>query len=138
VTAQNPDWQQEAAALAELAGVPDAELERQVAAHGRCLWEITFGDPPEFTGEPNPDRELAARLCAGCPVRRECLEFELRTAGEETVGVWGGLSEDDRRALHAVWRARATPADDVGPGRDACTPGEEKGGERERDHAEFG
>ena len=40
-------------------------------------------------------------------MRRECLEFELRTAGADTVGVWGGLNENDRRALHAIWAARA-------------------------------
>ena len=82
-----------------------------MAAFGLCLWEITRGDPPEWTGQDSPDRELATRLCAGCPVRRECLEFELRTAGTDTVGVWGGLSEDDRRALHAIWRARAGRSD---------------------------
>lgn len=99
--------ERDAAELDALAGVSDAVLERQVAAHGLCLWEITNGDPPEWTGQDTPDRELAARLCAGCPVRRECLEYELRTAGADTVGVWGGLTEDDRRALHIVWRARA-------------------------------
>ena len=78
-------------------------------------------------GEGPPDRELAARLCAGCPVRRECLEFELRTAGAETVGVWGGLDEDDRRALHAIWSVRAAR----GP-RPAQTDNEseQEGGER--------
>jgi WhiB family redox-sensing transcriptional regulator len=100
-----------AAELDALARVPTEVLARLVAARGLCLWEIAHGDPPEWTGEGTPDRELAARLCAGCPVRRECLEFELRTAGAETVGVWGGLSEDDRRALHAVWRARAARPD---------------------------
>jgi WhiB family redox-sensing transcriptional regulator len=45
--------------------------------------------------------------CAlGAPVRAECLEFELRVGGAETVGVWGALNEDDRRALHAVWSRR--------------------------------
>ena len=29
----------------------------------------------------------------------ECLELELRMFGEQTVGVWGALGEDDRRAL---------------------------------------
>ena len=82
-------------------------LSELVDRHGLCLWEITTGDPPEWSGDGPPDRELAARLCAGCPVRRECLEFELRTAGADTVGVWGGLSEDDRRALHEIWRVRA-------------------------------
>ncbi|MGH3565030.1 MAG: WhiB family transcriptional regulator [Pseudonocardia sp.] len=97
----------DAAELDNLAHVPDDVLSRLVACHGLCLWEITHGDLPMWTGAGSPDRELAARLCAGCPVRRECLEFELRTAGPDTVGVWGGLSEDDRRALHAVWQARA-------------------------------
>ena len=65
------------------------------------------GDPPEWLDDGNePDRELATRLCAGCPVRAECLEFELRVAGEKTVGVWGGLNVDDRLALLKVWRAR--------------------------------
>ena len=58
-----------------------------------------------------PDRALAARMCAGCPVQRECLEVELRTAGVETTGVWGGLCEVDRRALHtALLRRRARAA----------------------------
>ncbi len=99
--------EREAAELDVLAAVPDEVLADQVAERGRCLWEITHGDPPTWTGAGPPDRELAARLCAGCPVRRECLELELRVAGAETVGVWGGLGEDDRRALHDVWRARA-------------------------------
>ncbi len=102
-----PDPERDAAELDDIAHVPDDVLSDQVAARGLCLWEITHGDPPMWSGEGTPDRWLAARLCAGCPVRRECLEFELRTAGAETVGVWGGLSEDDRRALHAIWLARA-------------------------------
>jgi len=118
--------EQTAAELDALARVPDEVLSQQVTAHGLCLWEITHGDPPEWTGEGSPDRELAARLCAGCPVRRECLEFELRTAGAQTVGVWGGLSEDDRRALHAVWQARAGRPDD----EDETSDEESKGGEQ--------
>ena len=103
-----PDLAAHAARLADLAAVPDEVLSSLVAAHGLCLWEITSGDPPSaWSGDRPPDRELAARLCAGCPVRDECLEFELRTAGAETVGVWGGLGEDDRRALHAIWSVRA-------------------------------
>jgi WhiB family redox-sensing transcriptional regulator len=89
-----------------LDGVPDEVLSALVARHGRCLWEISSGDPPSWSGQGTPERELAAHLCAGCPVRAECLEFELRTAGPDTVGVWGGLAEDDRRALYVTWAAR--------------------------------
>ena len=109
---QEPEFKSDAAELDDVAHVPDDVLSALVAEHGLCLWEITHGDPPMWTGHDSSDRELAARLCAGCPVRRECLEFELRIAGEDTVGVWGGLGEDDRRALHAVWRARAGRATD--------------------------
>lgn len=111
MNAQRPETEKDllepaAAELDALAPVPDAVLAGQVRAYGRCLWEITSGDPPEWTGAEEPDRELAAQLCAGCPVRRECLELELRVAGHETVGVWGALGEDDRRDLHRVWIAR--------------------------------
>ncbi|HEY0691805.1 MAG TPA: WhiB family transcriptional regulator [Kribbella sp.] len=95
-----------AAELDELAMVPTDVLADWVTARGRCLWETTFGEPPEWSGEEQPDRELATRLCSGCPVRTECLEFELRIGGEDTVGVWGALNQDDRRALHKVWTCR--------------------------------
>jgi WhiB family redox-sensing transcriptional regulator len=101
------DWELDAAELDDLAPVPTEVLSELVVRYGACLWEITSGDPPAWSGHGPPDRELALRLCASCPVRRECLEFELRTAGADTVGVWGGLNEDDRRALHAIWAVRA-------------------------------
>jgi WhiB family redox-sensing transcriptional regulator len=41
--------------------------------------------------------ERAKKVCAGCPVRRECLQFALAT--RQSHGVWGGLelTEADRR-----------------------------------------
>lgn len=95
-----------AAEMDELAVVPTEVLADWVTAQGRCLWESTFGEPPEWTGEEEPDRELAHQMCAGCPVRSECLEFEVRVAGDQTLGVWGGLNAEDRRALVKVWRSR--------------------------------
>ena len=115
--------ERDAAELDDLAAVPDEVLSDLVARRGLCLWEITSGDPPAGSGEGSPDRDLAARLCAGCPVRRECLEFELRTAGADTVGVWGGLSEDDRRALHAIWTVRRAPQQ---PSSDEPNGGEQR------------
>jgi WhiB family redox-sensing transcriptional regulator len=41
--------------------------------------------------------EVARAVCARCVVRAECLEYAL--AAHETIGVWGGLSERERRAL---------------------------------------
>ena len=100
------NYEQMVAELDELAAVPTEVLADWVTARGRCLWETTLGDPPEWTGSDEPDRELASRLCAGCPVRTECLEFELRLGGAQTVGVWGALNADDRRALYEVWSSR--------------------------------
>ena len=40
--------------------------------------------------------EAAKDVCRGCPVIEQCLVFAMR-AGLE-AGVWGGLSEDERRA----------------------------------------
>jgi WhiB family redox-sensing transcriptional regulator len=94
------------ARLDRLVGVPTDVLADIVMAHGVCVWCYGDGDPPALTGDDTPDRELAARICAGCPVQDECLELELRYAGQETVGVWGALSEQDRRALYPLWRAR--------------------------------
>ncbi len=39
----------------------------------------------------------AKRVCAGCPVRARCLDWALVTG--QDAGVWGGTSEDERRAL---------------------------------------
>ncbi|MEV6603874.1 WhiB family transcriptional regulator [Kutzneria sp. NPDC051319] len=95
-----------AADLDRYAEVPDDVLMEIVTTDGACMWLVATDDEPEWMNEALTDRELAARLCAGCPVQRECLELELRTAGEHTVGVWGALSEDDRRAVYRVWLAR--------------------------------
>ena len=39
----------------------------------------------------------AKRVCARCPVQSECLRWAIVTGMEH--GVWGGMSEDERRAL---------------------------------------
>lgn len=91
--------------------VPRDVLGEIVIAEGACMWAYAEGDPPQLTGMSTPDRELAARLCAGCPVQDECLELELRIAGEQTTGVWGALPEDDRQSLYPYWRQRGERAE---------------------------
>jgi WhiB family redox-sensing transcriptional regulator len=95
--------------LDELRWIADDVLDEIVRRDGACMYE-TVTDEPDWNEEQLTDRALAARLCAGCPVQDECLELELRTAGERTVGVWGALTEDDRRALHWYWRQRGERA----------------------------
>ena len=42
-------------------------------------------------------------MCNRCPVTNQCLSWALETG--QDAGVWGGLSEDERRAIKR--RARA-------------------------------
>lgn len=52
--------------------------------------------------------EEAKAVCRRCDVREQCLQWALETG--QDAGVWGGLSEDERRALkrrRARARARA-------------------------------
>lgn len=49
-----------------------------------------------FPGKGEPTKD-AKRICGRCPVTAECLAFAL--AHDERFGVWGGLSERERRRL---------------------------------------
>lgn len=50
--------------------------------------------------------ERAKAVCMQCPVRAECLEWALATG--QDAGVWGGLSEEERRALRRARRRDGT------------------------------
>ena len=99
--------------LDRLRWVPRDVLGEIVMRDGACVWTYTDGDPPQLTSNDLVDRGLAAWLCAHCPVKDECLELELRTAGEQTTGVWGALPEQDRRALYPHWRERGERAEPI-------------------------
>jgi WhiB family redox-sensing transcriptional regulator len=90
--------------LTRLRAVPSEVLGDIVVRDGACMAVSADDEPPQWLHEDGTDRELAAQLCQGCPVQLECLELELRMFGDETVGVWGALGEDDRRALVPHWR----------------------------------
>lgn len=92
--------------LDRLRDVPDEVLWTVVTRDGLCFWAYDRAEMPPLVGDDEPDRALAERLCGGCPVMDECLEFELRKGGADTVGVWGAMAEQHRRELHHVWRAK--------------------------------
>jgi len=54
-------------------------------------------DPELFFPEKGGSVREAKAVCAGCPVRGDCLEYAL--AHGERYGVWGGTSEHERRRL---------------------------------------
>ena len=54
-------------------------------------------DPEAFFPDKGGSTREAKRICAGCEVRAECLEWAL--TNDERFGIWGGLSERERRPL---------------------------------------
>jgi WhiB family redox-sensing transcriptional regulator len=70
------DWRHRAACLDE-----DPELFFPIGTTGPALRQI----------------ELAKAVCRSCGVLEECRSWALESGQE--AGVWGGLSEDERRAL---------------------------------------
>ncbi|MDR0435745.1 MAG: WhiB family transcriptional regulator [Propionibacteriaceae bacterium] len=52
-------------------------------------------DPEAFFPEKGGSTREAKRVCAQCEVREECLEYAL--VNDERFGIWGGLSERERR-----------------------------------------
>ncbi|WP_432031514.1 WhiB family transcriptional regulator [Streptomyces antibioticus] len=48
--------------------------------------------------------EQAKAVCRRCPVREACLDRAMNT--DQTLGVWGGTSESERRAIKRRARAR--------------------------------
>ena len=54
-------------------------------------------DPEAFFPEKGGSTREAKKVCIGCEVRPECLDYAL--ANDERFGIWGGLSERERRKL---------------------------------------
>ncbi len=64
-------------------------------AHANCI-----GIDPElfFPGRGETDTVAEAKeVCAGCSVREACLEYALTHVVK--FGIWGGLSEKERRRI---------------------------------------
>lgn len=73
-----------------IASVPaDAEWQER----GLCK----ESDPEIFFPEKGGSTREAKAVCLRCPVRDNCLEEAL--AQDERFGIWGGLSERERRRL---------------------------------------
>ena len=54
-------------------------------------------DPEAFFPEKGGSTREAKRVCGSCEVRVDCLEYALEN--DERFGIWGGLSERERRRL---------------------------------------
>ncbi|OLB78819.1 MAG: WhiB family transcriptional regulator [Actinobacteria bacterium 13_2_20CM_2_71_6] len=71
----------------------------------RELAQCRWADPDELFVTGAAQHE-ATRICRHCPVRLECLAEALDSRTE--FGVWGGLTERERRAM--LRRAPAVPS----------------------------
>jgi WhiB family redox-sensing transcriptional regulator len=73
----------------------------QVRAACRGPQSVVFFPPSHFErkSEKLKREEQAKAICATCAVREPCLGYALRI--REPHGIWGGLSEAERRALGA-------------------------------------
>lgn len=76
----------------------DFEAEESWQLYANCLGV----DPDLFFPERGASTKEAKAVCRACVVREDCLEYALENS--EKFGIWGGLSERERRRLR---RARA-------------------------------
>jgi WhiB family redox-sensing transcriptional regulator len=70
-----------------------ARWRQQAACHGTDL-NLFYPERGESAGP-------ARQVCARCPVRQPCLEYAL--SNRITSGIWGGLTERERRPLQSDW-----------------------------------
>ena len=70
-------------------------LADEVSWQERALCAQT--DPESFFPEKGGSTREAKRVCLSCEVRSECLDYALNN--DERFGIWGGLSERERRRL---------------------------------------
>ena len=77
---------------------------------------------PDDVGEGRAERrdreDRAKAICGVCDVRTECLQESL--AASEAFGIWGGLTERERRTAHR--NKDCSPHDIAGPGRLSSLP----------------
>ena len=75
-----------------------AEGVDEVAAESWQAFANCLGvDPDLFFPERGASTKEAKQVCQSCVVREECLEYAL--ANGEKFGIWGGLSERERRRI---------------------------------------
>jgi WhiB family transcriptional regulator, redox-sensing transcriptional regulator len=83
------------------------------AANWRAAAACLSADPDLFfpisaTGPAERQIARAKRICAGCAVRPQCLEFAL--AHDQAYGIWGGTTPEDRQRDRRRKRRRAAAA----------------------------
>lgn len=82
-------------------GVPGVRRPRSVGDDTALGWQADAlcaqTDPEAFFPEKGGSTRDAKKICTTCEVKSECLEYALQN--DERFGIWGGLSERERRKL---------------------------------------
>lgn len=82
-------------------GVPGVRRADPVGDDSVLAWQADAlcaqVDPEAFFPEKGGSTRDAKRICGSCDVRAECLEWALEN--DERFGIWGGMSERERRKL---------------------------------------
>ena len=72
-----------------------------IAVVGPLAWQTDAlcaqTDPEAFFPEKGGSTRDAKRICTSCEVKGQCLDYAL--SNDERFGIWGGLSERERRRL---------------------------------------
>lgn len=68
-------------------------------------------DPELFFPQRGGSTREAKEVCRGCVVREDCLEYAISYG--EKFGIWGGLSERERRRLRRSRIMAAAPSQHV-------------------------
>jgi WhiB family transcriptional regulator, redox-sensing transcriptional regulator len=71
------------------------------AARWRELAACRGADLGLFFPERGESAGPAREACAACPVRQPCLDYAI--TNRIVHGIWGGLTERERRALRSRW-----------------------------------
>ena len=91
---EGPDW----GAVAGLYAVEEDEGELSWQTDALCAQT----DPEAFFPEKGGSTRDAKRVCDACPVQTACLDYAM--SKDEKFGIWGGLSERERRRLRRLAR----------------------------------
>lgn len=93
-----PEHSEAQSSIWEALSQPLAEIEGELAWQVDALCAQT--DPEAFFPEKGGSTRDAKKICASCTVRSQCLDYAMQN--DERFGIWGGLSERERRRLRKL------------------------------------
>lgn len=78
-----------------MTALPDRSWQTTALCRGNHSYLFFPPSTAERKDERERREEKAKAICTVCPVRNPCLDFAM--AIKEPYGIWGGLTEADRR-----------------------------------------